>query len=131
MKISKPVKAMRVMCGLVLCLICCIVCRLDAKALTIDYDETKQEIIISGVPETNNDYFYSMYGNLKYKGELVESFCYGTPGAPYDIPSKQAYIFRTCNYCVLWNVFSNDRTCCYNCTFSNFNTFKYYSISTD
>ena len=93
MKISKPVKAMRVMCGLVLCLICCIVCRLDAKALTIDYDETKQEIIISGVPETNNDYFYSMYGNLKYKGELVGSFCYGMPGAPYDIPSEQAYIF--------------------------------------
>lgn len=86
-------KISRIISTAVVCLLCCVICRLDVQALTIEYDEEKQEIIISGVPESNQDYFYNMYGNLKYKGERVESFCYGMPGAPYDIPSKQAYIF--------------------------------------
>jgi len=93
MKNRKLINVVRVICGMVLCLVCCMVCHLDAEALTIEYDKEKQEVILSGIPESNDDYFYSMYGNLKYKGELVESFCYGTPGAPYDIPSRQAYIF--------------------------------------
>ena len=86
-------KISRIISAAAVCLLCCVICRLDVQALTIEYDEEKQEIIISGVPESNQDYFYNMYGNLKYKGERVESFCYGMPGAPYDIPSAQAYIF--------------------------------------
>ena len=93
MRNSKLTRIGKMLLSVVVCLVCCMVCHMDVDALTIDYDKNTQEIIISGVPESNNDYFYSMYGNLKYKGERVESFCYGMPGAPYDIPSAQAYIF--------------------------------------
>ena len=41
---------------------------LEARALTLtlEFDATTQEVIVAGVPASNDDYFYSVYGNLKF-----------------------------------------------------------------
>ncbi len=73
--------------------VCMAVCRLDVNALTLDFDKTTQEVIVAGVPETDENYNYSVNGYLKYGDERVESFCYGTASIGYDIPEAQAYVF--------------------------------------
>lgn len=91
MKISEIVK--KILLGLVVCLSCFTVCSLEAQALTLEFDSTKKEVIVAGVPETNSTYNYSVNGYLKFGDERVESFCYGTASIGYDIPEAQAYIF--------------------------------------
>lgn len=93
MKSKALLNVTRMMFGIVLCLVCFVVCRMDAKALTLEFDETNQEIIVSGVPATDDKYNYSVNGYLKYGDERIESFCYGTAAIGYDIPDAQAYIF--------------------------------------
>ena len=85
--------AIRTMSGLMMCALCLAFCQVDVNALTLEYDEVKQEIIISGVPETDSEYNYSVNGYIKYGDERIESFCYGTASVWYDVPSAQAYIF--------------------------------------
>ncbi len=93
MKGRALLKSGKILFGIIVCLICCVVCRLDAKALTLEFDATSQEVIISGVPATDDKYNYSVNGYLKFGDERVESFCYGTASIGYDIPEAQAYVF--------------------------------------
>lgn len=91
MKLVANVK--RIILGFLMCLCCFALCSLEAQALTLEFDSTKKEIIVAGVPETDGTYNYSVNGYLKFGDERVESFCYGTASIGYDIPEAQAYIF--------------------------------------
>ena len=91
MKLVANVK--RIILGILMCLCCFALCSLEAQALTLEFDSTKKEIIVAGVPETDGTYNYSVNGYLKFGDERVESFCYGTASIGYDIPEAQAYIF--------------------------------------
>ena len=84
---------MRVVLGVMSCAICLAVYGMEVKALTLEYDETKQEIVVAGVPETDDKYNYSVNGYIKFGDERIESFCYGTASIGYDVPEAQAYIF--------------------------------------
>ena len=83
----------KIVLGAMLCVICFIANSMQAEALSLSFDKETQEIIVAGVPATDNTYNYSVNGNLYYGDTLVESFCYGTASVWYDIPDAQAYIF--------------------------------------
>lgn len=65
-------------------------------AITVDFDEDEQSVIVSGVPEkdASGNPNYMLKGYLNYGNERVETFCYAPSVAPYHIAEKQAYIFN-------------------------------------